>query len=519
VHIEAGVLDANGGFITGQLVTFQSSNVAIVTVSPIGDVTSVGPAGTAQVTVRAAGLTRAIPVTVVGIPTSIRFQPDPGVLRQKETLQLTTKLLDLTGGEVAGATFTFSSSQTSIATVSQTGLVTSVGPTGTAMITATSGAVTGSVSVAVTPVVTTLDVSPSVLRIATGGSALLRPTVRDAVGAVIQNAPVTYLSNNPALVTVSASGLVTSIAGLGTTTVQVRIEQLVKVVNVTVAATVHPQGVVEATVALPGSPFGVSVAPSGTFYVSRVSSPPVFGVLPATATTTLSSVMPGLASAMNSRGTVVYFATYGSNVVAVDVATNAVLWMRQVPGTVVFDVVVSPDDRFVFATSDQGHVVAIDVATQSIVWDVNQAGVGGIHLAVHPLKPLLYTSSGHEINVDTRAVRRVLQSSGQDLVVTSDGAQLFSANETQTVAVLDLNTGASSTVNISGCSVYGLLMTADAMQLYASCSIGGSVAVIDRATLTVEKLISVSGRVRRMASSADGSTILVANEAALVLIK
>jgi len=122
------VVDAAGTLLSGVPVTFVSSNVAIVTVSNTGVVTSVGPAGTATISVRAAGLTKPVPVTVTGIPTSISVTPNPAVVTQNATVQLDAKLLDLDGATINGATFTYTSSNVTLATVSASGLLTSVGP-------------------------------------------------------------------------------------------------------------------------------------------------------------------------------------------------------------------------------------------------------------------------------------------------------------------------------------------------------------------------------------------------------
>ncbi len=103
------VVDAAGTLLSGFPVTFVSTDVAIVTVSNTGVVTSVGPAGTATISVRAAGLTKPVPVTVLGIPTSISVSPNPAAIQQKSTVQLEAKLLDLNGATINGATFTYTS--------------------------------------------------------------------------------------------------------------------------------------------------------------------------------------------------------------------------------------------------------------------------------------------------------------------------------------------------------------------------------------------------------------------------
>lgn len=71
-----------------------------------------------------------------------------------KTLQLTAVALDPNGFPVTGATFQWSSSNTSTATVSSTGLVTGVA-LGSATITALTGTIAGSTDISVGPVQTT----------------------------------------------------------------------------------------------------------------------------------------------------------------------------------------------------------------------------------------------------------------------------------------------------------------------------------------------------------------------------
>jgi uncharacterized protein YjdB len=71
-----------------------------------------------------------------------------------KTVQLTALALDANGFPVTGATFQWSSSNTSTATVSSTGVVTGVA-LGSATITALTGTIAGSTDITVGPVQTT----------------------------------------------------------------------------------------------------------------------------------------------------------------------------------------------------------------------------------------------------------------------------------------------------------------------------------------------------------------------------
>ena len=89
------------------------------------------------------------PVVASVVVTGSRSNVDVG-----KTLALTAIALDASGFPVSAVTYRWSSSNTAIATVNDTGVVTGVA-LGTATITAATGALTGSKDITVGPVMTT----------------------------------------------------------------------------------------------------------------------------------------------------------------------------------------------------------------------------------------------------------------------------------------------------------------------------------------------------------------------------
>ena len=135
-----------------------------------------------------------------------------------ETSQLSATVKDQNGATMSGASVTWSSSSASIATVSSTGLVTSVAD-GTATITATSGSLSATASVTVAQAAANLVLSDSILTFASLASTQqLTATVTDASGETISGATVTWTTSDAAVATVSDAGLVTSVA-YGTATI------------------------------------------------------------------------------------------------------------------------------------------------------------------------------------------------------------------------------------------------------------------------------------------------------------
>src|SRR5439155_22693038 len=108
---------------------------------------------------------------------------------------------------------------TSVATVSSSGLVSGVAQ-GSATITATSEGKNSTAAITVTTVpVASVPVSPATATIAVGQPVQLAATPKDSAGAALTGRTVTWTSSNASVAIVSSSGLVTgSVAGTATIT-------------------------------------------------------------------------------------------------------------------------------------------------------------------------------------------------------------------------------------------------------------------------------------------------------------
>jgi hypothetical protein len=114
---------------------------------------------------------------------------------------------------------TWTSSNTALATVSASGLVTGVSPGGPLTITATSEAKSGTSSITVVPpVVTAITLSPAIAAVFVGAAADLTATVIDQNGVVLTDRVVTWTTSDVAVATVSPTGQVIGIS-VGTATI------------------------------------------------------------------------------------------------------------------------------------------------------------------------------------------------------------------------------------------------------------------------------------------------------------
>lgn len=143
VQLAPVVLDENGAEIADASVTWTSGAVDVATVSDQGLVTAVNN-GSAVITAQSGSLSASASITVSQVPVRIVF--DEGRLMQTDTGQfiLVATVQDRNGHPVAGAEVTWSSSDESVATINDQGVVTEVS-SGRAQITARSGDLSASI--------------------------------------------------------------------------------------------------------------------------------------------------------------------------------------------------------------------------------------------------------------------------------------------------------------------------------------------------------------------------------------
>src|SRR5947207_1489146 len=191
VQLTATPKDSAGGTLTGRMVTWTSGNPSVATISGSGLVAGV-TAGSATITATSEGKssTAALTVTSVRVASvaSVAVAPATASLTVGQTVQLTATPKDSAGGTLTGRTVMWSSSNPSVATVSGSGLVTSV-VVGTATITATSEGKAGSATVTVTLVpvasVASVAVSPATASIRVGQTVQLTATPKDSAGSAL----------------------------------------------------------------------------------------------------------------------------------------------------------------------------------------------------------------------------------------------------------------------------------------------------------------------------------------------
>ena len=194
VVLSATAKDSAGNVLTGQTFSWSSLVPGVATVSTSGVVTAVS-AGTAALVVTCEGKAAQVIITVYGSgppAASVTVSPSARSLGVGEVAGLIATIRDAAGNPLTGRTVTWTTDAPAIATVSGSGYLSGVA-VGAATVTATSGGVTGSVPITVTPAV------PSML---TGEIAYAdcREPQGDYCGIVLANANGSgdrYLTQSP----------------------------------------------------------------------------------------------------------------------------------------------------------------------------------------------------------------------------------------------------------------------------------------------------------------------------------
>ncbi len=210
---------ANDGTVLAKRpVHWTSDDELVATVDRDGLVTAVGP-GTTTIEVMSGGIRVNIGVTVTAPTVSqVLVTPTSVTLAPSETQQLTATALHVSGAEISGKTASWSSDNTSVATVSSAGLLTAVA-VGSATITATIDGVSGTAQVAVAEIVVAqVVVSPATATLVTGQTQQLAATTYDGDGNVLTGRPLSWSSDNTSIASVDVNGLVMA-QGPGTATI------------------------------------------------------------------------------------------------------------------------------------------------------------------------------------------------------------------------------------------------------------------------------------------------------------
>ena len=220
IQLTATVRDQDGQPMVGLAVNWASGDAGIVTVDATGVATAVDN-GSASVTatVRDGGPSAAATVTVAQRVAELRLSPVPEVFQALgATLRMSAAALDANGNPVDNVEVAWSSSDESVVTVDQTGLVTAVG-NGRARVDVAAGSHSADAEFTVEQHAAAIQISPAADTLRWLGDTLrLSAEAFDSNDYVVDGAEFIWSSNDESVATVDTAGLVT---GVGDGTVEI----------------------------------------------------------------------------------------------------------------------------------------------------------------------------------------------------------------------------------------------------------------------------------------------------------
>lgn len=382
------------------------------------------------------------------------------------------------------------------------------------------------------PSVYELSIGPSLLFLGVGKSFQLSFELRDSSGILIPNAPISFSTSNTAVLSVSDSGQVVSVGGPGEVVVTTRAKNLSAqaVVRVLPALAVAGRSVLQDSAYRP--PFGIAIH-GNTVLATQLAGLNVGSVSRA--------VLPAFPFATpllwGGNPEAVVFDSGGSRAFVAGTPSRGVTTISLPSGAALdsaptftfsddaFDAVLSTDGHALYVATADGKIFALN--TDSLREGTILVALGKVasHITRHPTLPLLYVSGGttvDEVNAQNGAVTRSFSFAGptQGVAISPDGSRLYVALEgfgdVGSLVAWDLIANrVIKSVDAYG-GLFDVALTPSGSVLFISEMSFGKIYVYNTAALDFTAMYEVGGGPRRLAMTADGGTVAVANLAGWV---
>ena len=409
VRLGVTPLDGNGNLVVGVAVVFESADTSVATVSVVGTVTARHKGTTTIIVSSGEDVATLVPLTVTAPIVAVFVGPADTTINQGATAQLRVGLIDSEGDTVPGA-IVWSSSDAAVATVNNSGRVTSTGLAGEVFIVAQHDFYSASTHITVPEGAILarlpLDGAPNFIDIH-GNTAL--------VGQVSLNRVVVLNLVSTAFIDTITTGLVPCgivFNNAGTVAyVANQFSDNVGIINVT-------GGTQSSAVSVTGDPLPVALPPTDTVLFVTTNVNRLFKIDLATNTVADSSLpLPATSHHLlaHPNDTLLYVATRdGGTVMEVNWRTMTIVRTFPVGGQPL-DIIIAPDRSELYVANGQGMVHTINLATGAIATTLIPAGASTIELSPDGSQlyvGMLFSGRIRVLNRTTRAYVKTIVTGG-----------------------------------------------------------------------------------------------------------
>ncbi len=345
------------------------------------------------------------PVDPPVIIAAISLAPRDTVIPEKHSLTLRLTALDLSGKPVEVTLHpSFMSNDTSVVTVSSGGLVQSVGPIGSATITATLGDFSDTVGVTVldSAVAGRVTLPDRAYTVAISSKGVVYVDQQDLSQLIRADLPSEVFT-----ATVAVGDQPTEVAFNSTGSrayVTNQFSQNVGVIDVASNTQIT-------TVPVAGNPFAVIVAPGDSIIYVTTTADSLFGINAATLQITRRLGLPIISNGFAIRGSLLYVSTRDvGTVTEIDMPTNTILRTLPVGGRPQ-GIVVSPDGNVLYVANENQMLQFWSLTSNVSLGTIPLVG-RGYGLARRPTDGYLYvtTLEGGQIQVIDPATQQIVRS-------------------------------------------------------------------------------------------------------------
>lgn len=417
VTLSVTPVDGGGHLVSGIAIGFTSGDTSIVHVSNVG-IVKAGHTGTTAVTVSGGGAQRIVPAYVTALAASVEIAPTDTTVRQGAGFPLRVQVFDNTHTVIPSAPVAFSSTNTAIANVSGSGLVTTSG-IGTATLTATSGLAVGHSTVTTqdSNIVAVIPLANAPYGVAASSagvvyvSPIIGPAVRRVNMSTFTLTDAASVNGNPAQVAFSPSG--------DTAYVTKRAAGSIAIISVATHTQVD-------SVVVPGDPYPIRLSSNGaTAYSSTGSTGWLYKIDLATRARTDSVAVPVPAWHLApGKGDSLLYVSARSEDSVFEVRTSDMTVTRTfAAGSSPQALAVSPDGSELYVADEGGPLRILSIATGTQTDTIpTGGGTFGVALSSDGSKLYVTTTAGKVIvaNRGTRAILHTVIVGGTPRLVAVD---------------------------------------------------------------------------------------------------